>query len=1301
MRCSVPRAQLVHCLCRRYQTKNLARFSSTLAHSTSSADSIALQNDLGIYSSLVEELRNAPQAAKSVRLASKPFNEITADGVEVSDEDRKEISWSSSYDPATRSRFAKDVVHLQSLLDALLASRNFQRADNILRAIHPLLTEAESFISHLNKYLEAVAAEESTSVEEVEQYLNKILLKFNASANDRTYAILIAKALDDNGNYMRFVNHAKGNRKMLKKTLSHVDLISADGLAKIFEDPALKEGHIPTDLLPLFNEVRLGQPGMVPEETPEYFKNGDTAAPAIAKDALELRSVDSFGLKVIRHSLLGLESEEKLNLEKFIDDLAQDPSEHLLHNVSTAKKTNYHDIYRSLKTPEAKSQFNQALYHFNEGRQRKLERRGLDGAREKWKHEFEDMQQRGGLSLNKNFNADLYKWYSEMLPYVEEEVQLCQQLLDGDVDVALMSSEEKKQMKDRSFYAPYLVLFDVKKLCVITILELLKLNSTGGIVDGMRAARAIISIGRAMELEYKSQTLVKKEKRFLSRKAKNPSQWKKLLRSRRPAEDAMNADWDYPLHAKLGSVLTCLLIHVAKVEVKGTDPTTGKVVRGTQPAFHHTYQFVQGQRIGIIKLHKNLVHKLGGNELINSVQPLLLPMLIPPKEWTTHNSGGFFYGQSSLVRIKDSAETTAYVKAASAAGNLDEVYKGLNVLGNTPWTVNAKLLDVITQCWNTGEEFLDIPPIVDDAQLPPPLPINAEPSEKAEYHRQVRKTLNESAAFRSQRCDTNYKLEIARAFVGEKMYFPHNVDFRGRAYPLAPHFNHLGGDLTRSLFLFWEGCELGERGLEWLKIHLANVYGMDKAPLQARIDFVDENLENIFESARNPLKGGDWWLKGDKPWQVLSVCLELNEAFQLDDPTKFVSYIPVHQDGTCNGLQHYAALGGDIEGARQVNLIPAERPQDVYKFVAGLVEKRLEAEAEAGNKYALFFRGKITRKIVKQTVMTNVYGVTFVGAVAQIEKQIGGLFEKELQGDIGQYSRYLTSLVFNSMRELFEGAHLIQDWLGEAAKRICKSVRNDYEERTAKNANKPSHLSSVIWTTPLGLPCVQPYRANKQQIISTNLQDIVISDPFGATPVDARKQQAAFPPNFVHSLDATHMLMTAAACGDTGLPFASVHDSYWVHASNVDKMNVNIREQFVRLHEDNLIVKLRDEFERRYKGFLQVICISGEHDVAKKIKDVRRKIAKSLGRALTVADEIHVENKRQELLASPDKADVQKGLDMVTTISVTEGVDLNAICVGSSSSKAFQVLTPLTFPEIPQRGDLDVKIVKESPYFFS
>ena len=39
-------------------------------------------------------------------------------------------------------------------------------------------------------------------------------------------------------------------------------------------------------------------------------------------------------------------------------------------------------------------------------------------------------------------------------------------------------------------------------------------------------------------------------------------------------------------------------------------------------------------------------------------------------------------------------------------------------------------------------------------------------------------------------------------------------------------------------------------------------------------------------------------------------------------------------------MRHYAALGRDVAGAKAVNLVPAERPQDVYTVVLEVVKSK-------------------------------------------------------------------------------------------------------------------------------------------------------------------------------------------------------------------------------------------------------------------------------------------------------------------------------------------------------------------------
>ena len=103
----------------------------------------------------------------------------------------------------------------------------------------------------------------------------------------------------------------------------------------------------------------------------------------------------------------------------------------------------------------------------------------------------------------------------------------------------------------------------------------------------------------------------------------------------------------------------------------------------------------------------------------------------------------------------------------------------------------------------------------------------------------------------------------------------------------------------------------------------------------------------------------------------------------MENPEDYVSHLHVHVDGSCNGMQHYAACGRDESGGRQVNLAKSDRPGDVYTAILKLVIKDVEAEKRP--EYAEIaegLSGNISRKVIKQTVMTSVYGVTFIGARA-------------------------------------------------------------------------------------------------------------------------------------------------------------------------------------------------------------------------------------------------------------------------------------------------------------------------------
>ena len=149
----------------------------------------------------------------------------------------------------------------------------------------------------------------------------------------------------------------------------------------------------------------------------------------------------------------------------------------------------------------------------------------------------------------------------------------------------------------------------------------------------------------------------------------------------------------------------------------------------------------------------------------------------------------------------------------------------------------------------------------------------------------------------SQWCDTLYRLSIADHYQDQVLWFPHNMDFRGRVYPIPSYFNHMSSDLARSLLVFAHGKPLGEHGFRWLKLHCINLTGLKKREsVEERLLYADSIMDLILDSADRPLEGKRWYLESDDPWQTYSTCVEIRNA--LNNPggvEEYVCHLPIHQ----------------------------------------------------------------------------------------------------------------------------------------------------------------------------------------------------------------------------------------------------------------------------------------------------------------------------------------------------------------------------------------------------------------------
>ncbi|XP_064791178.1 DNA-directed RNA polymerase, mitochondrial-like isoform X2 [Oncorhynchus masou masou] len=609
--------------------------------------------------------------------------------------------------------------------------------------------------------------------------------------------------------------------------------------------------------------------------------------------------------------------------------------------------------------------------------------------------------------------------------------------------------------------------------------------------------------------------------------------------------------WPHMVVVELGTYLVDLMVKHMKVN---SDLLNSAYDRKLIPVLYHMYTFRSNKQVGFIKPHPILTQmQQDAMDTTLTFDSYVMPMLCPPVPWTSAKFGAYLLTPTKMMRAVEGANQHEILLEKCQDADLHAVLDSLNQLGNAAWRINQPLLDIIISIFNDkGSEKLDVPPPNSEA---PKIPrYNQQDSatftsaEKAHLKREVVNAKKKCSEMHSLRMDALYKLSIANHMRDEVFWFPHNMDFRGRTYPCPPYFNHLGSDVTRAVLVFAEGKPLGPGGLDWLKIHLVNLTGLKKrSSLAGRLEYANSIMDDILDSADSPLIGKKWWQNADEPWQTLACCMEIANAVRSPDPTHFISHFPVHQDGSCNGLQHYAALGRDVIGATSVNLIPCEVPQDVYSGVAQQVEEFRVRDAEKGLKIAQVLEGFISRKVVKQTVMTVVYGVTRYGGRLQIEKRLKEIddFPKEYVWDA---SHYLVHQVFSSLKEMFTGTREIQDWLTESARLISKSG------------------STVEWVTPLGLPIIQPYHRSRTQMLKATIQylSFQITHDSKERP-DTVKQKNAFPPNFIHSLDSTHMMLTALYCYSAGLTFVSVHDCFWTHAITVDTMNKRDCERFINL----------------------------------------------------------------------------------------------------------------------------------------
>ncbi len=608
--------------------------------------------------------------------------------------------------------------------------------------------------------------------------------------------------------------------------------------------------------------------------------------------------------------------------------------------------------------------------------------------------------------------------------------------------------------------------------------------------------------------------------------------------------------------------------------------------------------------------------------LAQFLRPVYQPMVVPPVRWTNGRVvGGGYYSNYvkplSMVKVPSRKQLHVYTQTKMPA-----VFDALNAAQETAWKINPKILAVITEACERGISIGSMPEI---AELDvPELVGNYTEKELEEFKKLKRNNIAENIQRRCKAASFHIIVSQAKEYASyDKIYIPYQLDFRGRLYGV-PMLNPQGADYTKGLLQFAEPKAIGTvEALNFLFIHVANLFGVDKVSFDKRIEWTQSNLAELVACATDPWENQKW-TEADKPFQALAACHEL--LGYLVNGLEHKTSIAVALDGSCSGLQNLGmALDCEVTGM-SVNLIPSDTPSDIYAIVAGILTERLKqvcnydqivSQATTLHELQLaaiqehvteglpvdlilnelskpvatlkpnmrkirtaylkpriayeWLQFGITRSICKRPVMTYPYGSKQYGFKSQImEDTLREVYAQDtvpFTDPMPDVAGVLAEYCFEAVESTVLKAAEAMNWLQACAK-------------TLAGEGKP-----IVWQTPLGFTVTQDYKMTEQDKINTKVNGTRYQLRLSRELLEpnVRKNESSISPNYVHSLDSSHLMLTVArACEEGMKDFALIHDSFGTHVGDTPRFFNVIREAFLELYtEDDVLHSLAQQFKEQ------------------------------------------------------------------------------------------------------------------------
>ena len=562
--------------------------------------------------------------------------------------------------------------------------------------------------------------------------------------------------------------------------------------------------------------------------------------------------------------------------------------------------------------------------------------------------------------------------------------------------------------------------------------------------------------------------------------------------------------------------------------------------------------------VTLVRATESLLHWLKQAHAFHEIlTPVYMPMVVDPLDWKNMWQGGYL---SDEVRRRPLIKTydKSYLEELDATA-MPEFYSAINSLQRTKWEINDDVLQCMLYCYENNSGVGNLPANC-DRDIPD------RPSDKdwldetiqRQWRRAAKETHQLNQQDRSKRLHLTKVLYLAQKFNSQTITFPVQCDFRSRVYPIPSYLNPQGPDWSRSVLRFSEGDPIeNQNDANYLGVHLANCWGLDKKTIEERLDWVWSN-EDLFKAIhQDPLGATSEWSKADEPWGFLAAAMDIGEFLQVG--YGHVSKIPVAQDASNQGHQIYAMLLRDPVGAKYTNVLPSDRPYDLYQQVADLVVEKLKVSDDP--RAATWLKFGIDRKTTKRPVLVAVYGGTQQSckeytAEWYFELVRDGKKPKVFEDHPFKACIFLSNLIYQSIGEAVQSAQAGMDWLRDVAG-ICME-----------------HDVIPMWSTPTGYLVKQLYEKQASMEVKTSIGQKIRRHrlQFGKGELSPMRHKNAICPNLVHSFDAALMMKTVnlAVLNDLR-QFSMIHDSYATTAAKSGMLASCLRRATVDMFSEDLM----------------------------------------------------------------------------------------------------------------------------------